>query len=286
MEQLLDALEPTQTIYLPIPGGVIGDDYRLHWYFPDTPETVTIATAECDADGYGSWDWNRSYTESIYAYITTTTNTALTSEFSIDFIRPYADPASVAQTLSVSVQIARQFEKVSRLIINGQVGEFNYAPGLYTVTGTGADTLWLPDRIESLESVYVNGELLHDADNLVIKINTGKNSLVPISRDNRLEYPTVWSTRYQTPNFISGYDYDVTGVWGFRFVPADITEACELLIQDLHGGNLNYAQKGLSSFSNTEFALTFAKGFNEGTGNKIVDNLLLRYKNRIVPGVL
>jgi phosphomannomutase len=49
---------------------------------------------------------------------------------------------------------------------------------------------------------------------------------------------------------------------------------------------MRYIDKYIESFDNREFKFQFAKTFLNGTGNKTVDGILSKYKNRIIPGVL
>ena len=49
---------------------------------------------------------------------------------------------------------------------------------------------------------------------------------------------------------------------------------------------MRYVNRYIESFDNTEFVVKFAKGYSSGTGNMIIDKILNKYKNRIIPGVL
>ena len=285
METLILPGELSTLITVAIPSGVEDHTYTLDWVWEATSGSLT---ATANASAQASFEWDGLYTQNLSAIIKDGA-TELTSDFVVSLVRPYCDIETLIVNLGTTRTIAYQSERIARMIIESQTGPFNYNPVTFTVTGNGTDTLFLPERMESFSTVYCNDELVHDGSTdalTVYKLNQTKNCLIPVDRGNALEYPTVWKNRYSTPIFIDGYDYEVTGVAGFKFVPEDVKEACELLIQDIIAGNLKYVQKNIQQFSNTEFSITFTKGFADGTGNSIVDNLLARYKNRITPGIL
>ena len=96
----------------------------------------------------------------------------------------------------------------------------------------------------------------------------------------------VWRERYLDSAFGEGSEYRVDGDFGWKVIPQDIQEACELLIQDIKSDNLKYINRYIESFDNEDFKIKFAKNPTAGTGNMFVDKILEKYRNRLRIGVL
>lgn len=217
-------------------------------------------------------------------------NNALVYSTGLDIIRPYCDITAVKNKLAISTAQAIQCESVARAIIESECGTFYFIRKNKEVTGMGMDYLPINERICKLYKMYENGLIIHDSSDPELdlyKISLDSSSIVPSQIiENKLEYAKVWRDRYYDASFASGYDYLIDGDFGYKVVPNDIQKACELLMQDIATGNMQYINKYIESFDNTEFKVQFAKTFMNGTGNFTVDNILSKYKNTIVPGVI
>jgi len=205
-------------------------------------------------------------------------------------VRPYCDISSIKNVLSITSAKAIELESTARAIIESQAGEFHFIRKEKEISAMGLDFLPVNERIETLYKMYENGELIHDSSNSELnlyRISVDKSSIVPIDTiQNKVEYQKVWKDRYLDVSFANGYDYLLDADFGYRVIPQDIQKACSLLITDLSNNNMQYINKYIEMFDNVEFRLQFAKDFAKGTGNMIVDNILSKYKNRIVPGVI
>lgn len=208
----------------------------------------------------------------------------------IDIVRPYCDVESVASKLSITTAQAMQCEKIARKVIESEAGSFNFLRKTKEVYGMGLDYLMLDEPIHTLYYMRENGELIYDYENSNLqeyKISIDGMSIIPSDTlTNKLEYTKVWRDRYLNASFYSGYDYLIDGDFGYRVVPEDIQEACELLVQDVSSNNTRYSNMYITEFDNREFKVKFADGYQSGTGNLIADKLISRYKNRIIPGVI
>ena len=217
-------------------------------------------------------------------------NNGLVYSTGLDIIRPYCDITSVKNKLAITTDQAIQYESVARAIIESQTGTFHFIRKNKEIIGMGMDYLPINENIEKLYTMYENGELIHDYSNPdlnLYKISVDKTSIVLAQTiDNKLEYQKVWRDRYYDLSFASGYDYLVDGDFGYKVIPGDIQKACELLVQDIAGGNMQYINRYVESFDNMEFKIQFSKTFINGTGNFTVDNILAKYKNKIIPGVI
>jgi len=208
----------------------------------------------------------------------------------LTIIRPYCSINKIKEKLNITTAQAIEFESTARSIIEAEAGPFSFVRKEKEVSGMGMDYLPVNERIDTLYKMYENGSIIHDSSDAELnlyKISVDKSSIVPIDQiQNKVEYQKVWRDRYLDVSFASGYDYLVEADFGYRVIPNDIQKACELLITDLANNNNQYINKYIEMFDNVEFRVQFSKEFAKGTGNMIVDNILSKYKNRIIPGVI
>lgn len=208
----------------------------------------------------------------------------------IDVVKPYCDVTTVKTKLGITTAQAIEAEKVARRIIESEAGSFQFVRKLKEVIGMGIDYLPIDERIVNLyqlsendEIIFVQGDDSYDQ----YKISVDKSSIVLDDEiQNKVEYTKVWRDRNYAVTFCPGCDYLIDGSFGYQVIPSDIQEACEILMQDLVQGNTRYFSRNIVEFDNQEFKIKFASGSSAGTGNLIVDKLLIKYKNRIRPGVI
>jgi hypothetical protein len=210
----------------------------------------------------------------------------------IDVVRPYCDLNNVIGKLGVNNTKGTMAEKVARKIIESEAGKFTFVKKQKEAIGMGMDYLPIDERIQSLHRLFENNRLIFDVDNpddyeREFKISIDKSAIVQDHEHvNRMQYTKVWRDRALGIDFPSGFDYIVDGEFGYRVIPEDIQEACEILMQDTLSDNLRYVNRYIEKFDNTEFNITFSKNYASGTGNLIVDKILAKYKNRIRLGVM
>lgn len=154
----------------------------------------------------------------------------------------------------------------------------------------GLDYLPLDEKIQKLYYLRENGVLIYDHEDSNLqeyKISVDGTSIVTsVSPVNKMEYKYVWRDRYLDTDFFYGYDYLVDADFGYKAIPEDIQEACEILIQDIVNDNMKYYNRNIVEFNNLEFRIKFSNRSFDGSGNAIVDKILAKYKNAITPGVL
>jgi len=290
--EILRTPETTQIvaeITLPIANA----DYRLVYSDLITGQAYS-ASATSNTNRVGSFTidpYYLKYTGELEANIFDSGNELVYSG-GIDVVRPYCDLNSVISKLNVTNAKAIQAEKVSRKIIESEAGKFTFVKKQKEVIGMGMDYLPIDERIQSLHRLFENNRLIFDYESpedyeRSFKISIDKSSVVQDHETtNRMQYAKVWQDRYLGIDFPSGYDYIVEGEFGYRIIPEDIQEACEILMQDILSDNLRYINRYIEKFDNTEFNITFSKAYSTGTGNLFVDKILAKYKNRIRLGVM
>jgi hypothetical protein len=216
--------------------------------------------------------------------------TSLVYSTGINVLRPYCDINAAATDLGKTTSEIIKAESIARMIIESEVGPFLFVRKEKEVSGMGLDYLPINEKIQSLYMMYENGELIHDSsdeDMNLYKISVDKSSIIPIDViHNKIEYPKVWRDRYLDAAFANGYDYLIDADFGYRIIPEDIQKACYLLVKDIVNNSMEYINKYIELFDNTEYRVQFAKGSSSGTGNLTVDKILSPYKNKIVPGVI
>jgi len=217
-------------------------------------------------------------------------NSGLVYSTGLDVIRPYCDITAVKNRLNLTTDQTIKYESIARSIIESEAGSFYFIRKNKEVAGMGMDYLPVNERVIKLYKMYENGYIVHDINDSELnlyKVSLDGTSIVPSeATDNKLEYPKVWRDRYYDAAFAAGYDYLLDADFGYKVVPGDIQKACEMLIQDIATGNMQYINKYIESFDNVEFKINFSKTYINGTGNFTVDNILSKYKNIINIGVI
>lgn len=230
-----------------------------------------------------------TYSVNLFANIYDQSNNLVFST-GIDIVKPYCDITTVKTKLGVTTAQAIETEKVARRIIEAEVGSFQFVRKLKEVIGMGIDYLPIDERIVTIYQMWENNEIIYVKDDMSYeqyKISVDKSSIVLDDEiQNKVEYSKVWRDRNYATTFCPGCDYLIDGSFGYQVIPSDIQEACEILMQDLVQGNTRYFSRNITEFDNKEFKIKFAPGSSSGTGNLVVDKLLIKYKNRIRPGVI
>lgn len=213
----------------------------------------------------------------------------------IDVVRPYCNLDSIAAALSITGGKEIEYERLARYIIDSQTQPFTFMRKEKDIVGMGMDYLPIDEKIYKIYKVYENQEIQYDSTlsasaNLVTyeitKDGTSITNIDDEAPENKVNNKIVWRERYLDSAFGEGSEYRIDGDFGWRVIPQDIQEACEMLIQDIQSDNLKYINRYIESFDNEDFKIKFSKGPNTGTGNMMVDKILEKYRNRLRIGVL
>ena len=213
----------------------------------------------------------------------------------VDIVRPYCNLDSIAAALSISGGSEIEYERLARYIIDSQTQPFTFMRKEKDIVGMGMDYLPIDEKIYKIYKVYENQEIQYDStltsnENLVTyeitKDGTSITNVDDEAPENKINNKVVWRERYLDSAFGEGSEYRVDGDFGWRVIPQDIQEACEMLIQDIKSDNLKYINRYIESFDNEDFKIKFSKGPSTGTGNMMVDKILEKYRNRLRIGVL
>ena len=213
----------------------------------------------------------------------------------IDVVRPYCNIYNLEQNLGIGNDKALDYERLARYIIDSQTQGFSFVRKEKEIMGNGSDYLPIDEKIYKIYKVYENGHLRYDSslsndeNEIVFEITKDGTSITNVDSEvpeNKVNYRQVWLERYLDVQFAEGAEYIIDGEFGYKVVPQDIQEACEMLAQDIKSDNLKYINRYIESFDNDDFKIKFAKNPTTGTGNMFVDKILEKYKNRLRIGVL
>lgn len=269
-----------------------GDPYTAVYTDLDTGEQFT-ATATSTPTKTATFTLDNRYMKYIGTLEATVFNDSEEEVWNdgIDIVRPYCDLKKIERVLSIAPNLAQMHERAARKIIEAQLDiKFGLRRVEQQAYGMGLDYLPMRDRIQTVFRIDENGTTVFDttdeALNSGYKISVDRTSIVSSYEENAVEYKIIWADRYRDITFPSGFDYVVDGEFGYRVVPEDIQEACEILIGDIHSGNMRYSMNNILEFDNREFKIKYS-GANVGnTGNTIVDSILSNYRKQINLGVL
>ena len=183
-----------------------------------------------------------------------------------------------------------KMEKKVRNIINTFCGQsFDYYPNKYIeIQGSGKKTIHLPMPISTLRKVTVNvGDsdqaVVHDyADATLDNIektkephNFGSTYYIQYKKSVLDSVQTLISTA----RFDADDDYKIEGDFGWQFVPNNIEQAADLILEDMMNDDSEYRRHGIYrvDMDTIEYETKKDVSFYESTGNIDADVLLMDY---------
>lgn len=281
---------------------------------PDATPTVSIIDAETnssvasgnatliDSDYEGEYEYTlpTSITSTDRILKATWSYSISTKQYSeveyVYVVTPYATVDEIISELGFSsrpedanyfsYEKVKSAERTARMIINNELG-FSIGKKTKEVTcyGTGADVLYVGEKIISVSSLKENDELVIDNTTNIfgfpIEITETSNAIriVPNSGDDIDEQETLDADGYNPGRFREGYRYEVSGVFGWNYVPSEIKQCMFLLVNDLLCTESTWRTKYLKKINSGQMSVEISSLSFTGTGNAIVDSLLQQFKN-------
>lgn len=196
---------------------------------------------------------------------------------------PYADwsdfePLAVAN--NYSYQDFLESERVARYLIHFFCGQtFGKEEATYSVEGNGMDSLALPRRMITLDTI----SYFVDETRPGSIIGYPAESVWELSADN-------WMLRSQpqtiglnivndiNPKFSRNKRYHIKALWGYDSVPSEVKEAAKILTADFLCAEHKYRDRYLQSIKMNDWRLEFNKMAFQGTGNAVVDSILRDFR--------
>lgn len=230
-------------------------------------------------------------------------STSVTENSYAAVVTPYATMPEIISELKIGISPSDEnyispedilfAERVARVQINNYTNQvFNKSYNDQTVYGMGADSLFLTERMLTVNEIYEDEVLVYSAitgyNDLgydIILSDTGKsiylltNSLpgsVPrVNYDN----PVLNSKRGR---FSDNRRYRVLGTMGWQYVPQDIRAAAVMLVSDYLTNDYQWRNRYLNKVNLTEVSFELNSAAFSSTGNAIVDSILDNYKNIVI----
>lgn len=195
---------------------------------------------------------------------------------------PYLTLAEVKDIYEdASTSEAQAAEAAVRHIINAHTGQdFGSFVGTKKVRGSGSSALQLPVRLITLDNVNANGYFSLADDGWTLRqVQWGVPSVkadyygLHMHRNGVIHNPNM----VKLGEFLEPFEYEVTGTWGWEFVPQAVKEAAKLLIADYADPDSEYRDRYLTSMTAADWRIQFHSGAFQKTGNVRADQLLNQY---------
>ena len=181
-----------------------------------------------------------------------------------------------------------KMEKKVRNIINTFCGQsFEYYPNKYLeVMGTGKNSLHLPNPIATLRKVTAdpgtNDEtVLHDYEDATMNHIEKIKEPHSFGSSYYLQFRKSVLDSVNVLLLVNRFDkqsvYRVEGDFGWRFVPNNIEQAADLLLEDMMNDDSIYRRHGIYSADMDVLKIQTGQNFYESTGNIDADILLMDY---------
>jgi hypothetical protein len=181
-------------------------------------------------------------------------------------------------------------ERYARKLIENYTGQKFYAYNdVYSIYGTGSDTLTLPAKIIELYQLYSNDVLLKDTideiDNWNYQVDITESEFgLRVNRAAMMDN-TVYTANGMVPPsihdssgvFQNGYRYKVFGRFGYEYLPDEVELAAIELIKDYFSKDNIWRNKYVNKISTFDWDFEYGSGATSGTGNLYADQLLSDY---------
>jgi hypothetical protein len=230
----------------------------------------------------------------------TVNNEAIGKVHSIFVVTPYTDITQAIEVLNLGVdsndpnyktysELAEAERYARKQIENFTTQKFYLEDQLFTVYGSGADSIPLPSRIVEVHELYENDILLVDTFNNInnwnynLQISESQFGL-RVNRASMLDN-TVYTANGLIPPSINddaggafrkNVSYKVQGRFGWAVVPDEVELACIELMRDYFAKD-EWRNKYIQSISTFDWQFEYNSQSLSGTGNLYADQLLSSY---------
>jgi hypothetical protein len=215
-------------------------------------------------------------------------------------VPPYTDITQAMDVLNLGVdpsdpnyktyyELAEAEKYARKQIENYTLQRFYLADQLFTIYGSGADSLPMPFRIVEIHELYENDILLvdnlNDVNNWNYKLQISESQFgIRVNRADMLDN-TVYLANGMVPPTINGEDggafrkgvpYRVQGKFGWGVVPDEVELACIELMRDFFSKD-GWRNRYIKSISTFDWKFDYNSQTLAGTGNLYADQLLSPY---------
>lgn len=213
---------------------LIDSDYEGEYEY-----TIPTSATSTDRVLKATWSYaisTKQYTEIEYVYVVTPYATV------DEIVAELGFSSRPEDTNYFSCDKIRSAERTARMIINNELG-FSLGKKTKEVAcyGSNADVLYIGEKIISFSSMKENEEVVIDtATNYNIfgfPVEITETSyairILPNPGDEVDEQEVLDAAGYNKGRFRDGARYDISGVFGWNFIPSEIKQCMFLLVNDL-----------------------------------------------------
>jgi hypothetical protein len=226
------------------------------------PYTLTLDTGDLESAGVHKLVWNYEVDgdpKSTTSYINVYTPYITGTEF-------------FGRHEELEDEWSDRFDEIEikvRNVINtfcGQDFDIRYGKTL-VLDGDGSRSLHLPMRLETLSEAAVSDPITSGSE------STDITELVQISPESH------FYLRLRNPKSIYGSTSEVTinGDWGWPYIPQNVTDAADIIIEDWFNDDSAYRKHGVQEVDIDRHRMKFNEAIFGSTGNIDADILLMDY---------
>lgn len=241
--------------------------YNTNDHIAQVPYSIT------HLDGDFTVEW--TYTVDTVSYTKTFTHSVVTPLMPLDVL-----------TTTEAVELEAAVRYFIEAYTNNYFGSFT---GSFAIQGTGHSALELPRRLQSLDSVTLNGDVFA-ADAFVTTgdgwfLNRAPGISLSIKDAPPEDYIPDYANNLIVPPFSpfntmfkDNVVFTVAGTWGYDSVPADVVTAADLLFNDYACADATYRNRFINSIRAGNWRFDLRDDAFAGTGNLTADRLLDKYR--------
>lgn len=207
----------------------------------------------------------------------------------IDFIKvitPYVSTFDIKEIAPVGTSAIEleHAETFSRFIINAYTG-VEFAESLKTINmdGNGQKTLVLPNRIERLDSIAVNDEVLWTRSPEVNQIGrkiTISDTNYGLLSESQGDVPTADVDTIGDYGWKKTRKYTLSGLFGWSNIPDEVEYCAKLLADDYFCKETAWKKRYVNQINASDWRIVFnTKQYQNSTGNYYADMILQNYKS-------
>lgn len=182
-------------------------------------------------------------------------------------------------TSDEEVEYAEQF---ARYLIDAYTGtNFGLTSKSINLKGSNQSVLVLPHRLERLDSVAVNDEVLWTRDpefNEIGRILSVTDTNYGILSEKSDNVPST-NDFSDSPIWKRSYKYTVGGQFGWANIPDEVEYAAKILSDDYFCKEAGWKKRFVDQISASDWRVVFSDRQYKGTGNFYVDSILDKYKS-------
>lgn len=196
----------------------------------------------------------------------------------VQVVTPYATPDELRSLYpdleNFTFDQLKELEKRARYIIDTVTGQSFGIRRKRKSVMLGQSVTYLEEPIVEVESVTIGGMPFDFTDTGIVIDSNGWVLRGPVKMNH------FYYTSYMPElRLWKGYSLELTGLFGYRTVPMDISMAAAMLVKDYSCQEDVWRLHGLDAVKAADWRFEYGKNTYRGTGNVDVDLILSKYRS-------